>query len=78
MKHPHHATRHQAQPTPPAKSSPAAVEPAGHDDDMEVKLREAAYFRYLARGAELGHDLEDWLQAESQMLESGKANDASH
>ncbi|HYN58721.1 MAG TPA: DUF2934 domain-containing protein [Rubrivivax sp.] len=45
---------------------------------MEVKLREAAYFRYLARGAELGHDLEDWLQAESQMLESGKANDASH
>ena len=26
-----------------------------------------AYYRYLARGREDGHDLEDWLQAESEL-----------
>ena len=28
-----------------------------------------AYALYLARGSENGHDVEDWLQAESELLE---------
>lgn len=31
------------------------------------KIREAAYFRYVARGYEHGHDLEDWLAAEAEI-----------
>jgi len=45
---------------------------------MEVQIREAAYYRYLARGAQVGHELEDWLQAESHLLETGKSEDTSH
>lgn len=28
-------------------------------------IREAAYYRYLQRGCEPGHELEDWLAAET-------------
>ncbi|GBL46906.1 hypothetical protein SFMTTN_2733 [Sulfuriferula multivorans] len=31
-------------------------------------IREAAYFRYLQRGAVLGHDLDDWLTAEDAIF----------
>ena len=78
MKQPHRAATRGAQPAPPAKSRPPAAGSAAHDGDVEVQIREAAYFRYLARGAEVGHDLEDWLQAEAQLLESEKADDVSH
>lgn len=30
-------------------------------------IREAAYYRYVARGYEHGHDLEDWLAAEAEI-----------
>jgi hypothetical protein len=35
---------------------------AGSAPDSDIARR--AYDRYLARGREHGHDLEDWLQAE--------------
>jgi hypothetical protein len=33
------------------------------------QIAERAYALYLARGAEDGHDLEDWLQAERDLRE---------
>lgn len=78
MKHPHRAAAGEVRPAAPAQSSPAPVPSAGSDGEWEVRIREAAYFRYLARGAEVGHEMEDWLQAEAELLESGEAPDTSH
>jgi hypothetical protein len=79
MKHSHHASGHEAKSKSHAKSAAAAAAgPVGEDGSMELQIREAAYYRYLARGAEVGHDLEDWLQAESQLLESDESKDISH
>jgi hypothetical protein len=78
MKHSHHTSGHEAPPIARPKSDPAASVSALPEGDMEVQIREAAYYRYLARGAEVGHDLEDWLQAESELLENGMAATTSH
>jgi hypothetical protein len=78
MKHSHHTSGHEAPPKARPKSDPAAAVSAQPEGDMEVQIREAAYYRYLARGAEVGHALEDWLQAESELLENGKAATANH
>jgi hypothetical protein len=43
------------------------------DEATEVtpeQIAERAYALYLARGAEDGHDVEDWLQAERDLRES--------
>jgi hypothetical protein len=42
-------------------------------EDIEVR----AYQIFLGRGATHGHDLDDWLQAERQVLEGLKKNKAS-
>lgn len=78
MKHSHHASGHVAQPKSYSKSPPATAGATRGDGDLGVQIREAAYYRYLARGAEVGHELEDWLQAEAQLLEAGEARDISH
>ncbi len=41
----------------------------------DIQLR--AYHIYLGRGATNGHDLDDWLQAERQVLEDLKKTKAS-
>jgi hypothetical protein len=78
MKHSQQASSHEAQPKARHKSGPAAAGSSGPDGDIEVKIREAAYYRYLARGAENGRELEDWLQAESEVIEHGKTTVTSH
>jgi hypothetical protein len=78
MKQSHHTSRHEAKSQPVAAGALAPAGLTGHDGGMEVQVREAAYYRYLARGAEVGHEVEDWLQAESQLLETGKSEDTSH
>ena len=50
----------------PARRSPVT-------EDIEVR----AYHIYLGRGASNGHDLDDWLQAERQVMEELKRNRAS-
>ena len=35
---------------------PATTGPTRGDGELEVQIREAAYYRYLARGAEVGHE----------------------
>jgi DUF2934 family protein len=42
-------------------------------EDVEIR----AYQIYIARGGSDGHDLDDWLQAERQVLEKLKKNKAS-
>jgi hypothetical protein len=37
-----------------------------HSGD-EQEIRHRAYEIYLERGAQLGHDLDDWLQAEGEL-----------
>lgn len=74
MKHSHHTSIHEAPPKAHPTSDPAAAGSADRDGDIEVQIREAAYYRYLARGAEIGRELEDWLRAESELLENEKSS----
>jgi hypothetical protein len=37
--------------------------------DLEEEVRRRAYELYEQRGKEEGHDLEDWLQAESELVQ---------
>ncbi len=36
--------------------------------DMRKQIEEAAYYRAKQRGFEPGHELEDWVQAESEVM----------
>lgn len=45
-----------------ATSSPAS------SDEMRRQIAEAAYFRAKQRGFAPGHELEDWVEAESEVM----------
>lgn len=47
------------------KAGPLELDPAA---EHEAEVRELAYALYEARGRADGHDLEDWHQAEAQVL----------
>ena len=53
-------------------TSPTALETGartGHSaDEMRRLIEEAAYYRAKQRGFEPGHELEDWIQAESEVV----------
>ena len=38
----------------------------------EVRIRERAYELYESRGREHGHDEQDWLRAEQEILKRGR------
>lgn len=44
--------------------------------DREQRIREVAYGYFVERGRVEGHDLDDWLKAESQMEQSRDAGGA--
>ncbi len=46
----------------------AAAVAAVLTEDVQLQIRERAYQLFEARGRELGHDVEDWLQAEAEIL----------
>jgi hypothetical protein len=46
------------------KNSPLSSSPF----DLEAKIRERAYQLYLERGNASGHENEDWLRAEREIL----------
>ncbi|MDM7949644.1 DUF2934 domain-containing protein [Hydrogenophaga sp.] len=52
-----------ASPLTSTARAKAAQKPASIDHQTAV--REAAYARFEARGCEPGHELDDWLQAET-------------
>jgi hypothetical protein len=37
-------------------------------EEMRKQIEEAAYYRAKQRGFEPGHELEDWIQAESEVM----------
>jgi hypothetical protein len=41
---------------------------AGAPQELEEKIRQRAYELYEMRGREDGHDLEDWLRAEDEIM----------
>lgn len=61
------ARKPRATPSPPANSivtrSSAYIEPEARD----AMIAEAAYFRSAHRGFEPGHEIDDWLAAESDI-----------
>jgi hypothetical protein len=65
------ATNNQVITMPEAGSIPLARKsaPANNSSaDLEVKIRERAYQLYLERGSTPGHENEDWLRAEREIL----------
>ena len=53
-------------PNPP-KKSPASV--TKEPQELEVQIRLRAYELYESHGREDGHDLDDWLRAETELTE---------
>ena len=73
----------QATPKPDSKgvAPRAASMPMGGtahsgagSEETRRKIAEAAYFRAKERGFEPGHELEDWVEAESEVM--GRVNGA--
>jgi hypothetical protein len=65
------ATNNQVITMPEAGSIPLARKSApanGSSADLEVKIRERAYQLYVERGSTSGHENEDWLRAEREIL----------
>ncbi|HTS38086.1 MAG TPA: DUF2934 domain-containing protein [Candidatus Solibacter sp.] len=50
-------------PTPPKTTKPTTKSTG----DQQEEIRRRAYELYEQRGRDDGHDLDDWLQAESEM-----------
>ena len=44
--------------------------------DITAQIRERAYELYQLRGQIDGHDLDDWLLAESQLIQKPEAKDS--
>ena len=59
-------------------TSASDAEPATSEQpqDMTDQVRARAYELYDLRGREDGHDLEDWLLAESQLMQKPQAKDS--
>ncbi len=51
----------------PTKKPPATA--VSDPQELEIQIRERAYELYEARGREDGHDREDWLRAEEEIME---------
>jgi hypothetical protein len=43
-------------------------------DPLTEAIAERAYELFLERGAEPGHDLDDWLRAEREILDEARAH----
>ena len=67
------ATNNQVITMPEAGSIPLLRKNAPVNNssaDLEVKIRERAYQLYVERGSTPGHENEDWLRAEREILAS--------
>ena len=54
--------------SPPVTVPTEAESQQRYYEDLGSRLAERAYELYVQRGYEHGHDLEDWLEAERQIL----------
>ena len=53
--------------TAPEKE-PVHCEPASPGDDSQIRIANRAYDLYLERGSRAGYTLNDWLEAEEEIL----------
>ena len=66
--------RQAAQVTPKPDSRPASIPISSvvrgqvSSEDTRRQIAEAAYFRAKERGFEPGHELDDWVEAESEVM----------
>ncbi|MEW6246400.1 MAG: DUF2934 domain-containing protein [Nitrospirota bacterium] len=60
--------RPSGQPETQTAASPPDSEPASRTDDLYTRIAQRAYELYERRGREHGHDLDDWLAAERELL----------
>jgi len=51
----------------PIESTPGNIPTDAHPN-LEEEIRRVAFEIYVERGREDGHDLDDWLQAEAEVL----------
>ena len=56
--------------TAPEKE-PAPSQPASPGDDSHIRIAQRAYDLYLERGSRAGYALDDWLDAEREVLGLG-------
>jgi len=54
---------------PQVPTSPSETQATKSPADLEEEVRRRAFELYEQRGRENGHDLEDWLQAESEFVQ---------
>ena len=54
--------------TTPRTPSRTAASVALTREELEKLISEAAYFRAKQRGFQPGHELEDWIQAEAEVM----------
>ena len=66
-------TKHEAVASA-ADSSPKSLPQPGAVAACDVARR--AYALYLARGREDGHDVDDWMQAETQLRDTVRSGSA--
>lgn len=55
------------EPTAPEKE-PVHCQPASPCDDSQIRIANRAYDLYLERGSRAGYALNDWLDAEGEIL----------
>ena len=59
----------QATPRPDIRAAASSsVQAQTASDDTRRRIAEAAYFRAKERNFEPGHELEDWVEAESEVM----------
>ncbi|HET6346711.1 MAG TPA: DUF2934 domain-containing protein [Myxococcota bacterium] len=56
----------------------APVETSLSPEERHRRIAEAAYYKYLERGANGSHDRDDWLEAEAEMERGGHGHGSSH
>lgn len=47
---------------------------AGRPTQVEINIKQRAYQLYSSRGGDGGHELEDWLQAEREIMHAEVAH----
>jgi hypothetical protein len=54
--------------TPISAENLSSAKGNGQATDLETEIRGRAYELYLQRGCEPGHEVEDWFEAERQVM----------
>jgi len=69
----HETTRREKPPRPKGthpiqKQEPVHCQPVSPCDDLQVRIAQRAYELHAERGYRGGHALDDWLEAEREVL----------